>query len=528
MIFPQLNSLDVNKSLVGVFGGLNETEITAENEFSDMKNISSDMYPGLTIRKERGSLIKKITKPNGLFWKNGLIYIDGTSLYYDGTLMGSVEDSKKKLVGMGAYVCIWPDKVVLNTKTKALTKIEASWTQSGTISVAPVSEGSTYVKISSTGIGKNFSRYDAVNLDGFTTFKDQLNVPKVIKEISDDYIVIIATQSDGSALTSFSQSSGVTVKRSCPDMDYICEFNNRLWGCSSENHEIYASKLGDPLNWNAFEQISTDSYAVSIGSDGDFTGCLSHKGYVVFFKENYIHTIYGTKPSNFTIDTVEARGPMKGCEDSLTRVDEAVFYAARNAICMYQGSTPEPISDKLTISYKAAVAGQYNSKYYISLEDQDNNWHLYVYDSRRSSLYETSLWCKEDSLRMLFTCFAEGKLYYIDSDGNLETMEGTDYENQLEWLLTSGTMEEKSLNRKKLHKMQLSIDLDRDSLLEIYLKYDDWDEWKLIKTIIADERKSYLIPISLRRCDHYRYKLHGFGRFRLYGMSRTVESGSDR
>ncbi len=96
MIFPQLNSLDVNKSLVGVFGGLNETEITAENEFSDMKNISSDMYPGLTIRKERGSLIKKITKPNGLFWKNGLIYVDGTSLFMMVPLWGPLKIRKRK------------------------------------------------------------------------------------------------------------------------------------------------------------------------------------------------------------------------------------------------------------------------------------------------------------------------------------------------------------------------------------------------------------------------------------------------
>lgn len=32
-------------------------------------------------------------------------------------------------------------------------------------------------------------------------------------------------------------------------------------------------------NWNCFEGIATDSYAASVGSDGDFTGCIGHMGY---------------------------------------------------------------------------------------------------------------------------------------------------------------------------------------------------------------------------------------------------------
>ena len=528
MNFPQLNSVTVNKNTIGTFYGLNEQDITGEQEFSDMQNITSDLYPGLSMRKARGEVIKTLTKPNGLFYKNGLVYVDGTDLYYKGTKVGTVEDSEKKMVGMGAYVCIWPDKVVYNTADNTLKKIEASYTQSGDITVAPVSTGSTYVKISGTGIGKNFSRNDAVVLSGFTTYPDQLNVSKVIKEISDDYIVVIATTSDGEALASFTQGSGVTVKRTCPDMDFICEHNNRLWGCSSKNHEIYASKLGDPLNWNAFESISTDSYALSIGSDGDFTGCLAHQGYVVFFKEDYIHTIYGTKPSNFTLDTIQARGPVKGCEKSLTHVDESVFYVARNAVMMFQGSTPAPISDKLKMDVIEATAGQFNSKYYVSAKDSEGVWHLYVYDVRRSSETEQSLWYKEDNLHMLFTAFGEGKLYLIDEKGTLETISQDTYEKNGEWNLVSGIQEDGSINRKKLHKMQFYIELDKGTLFEVYLKYRDEVEWLRVAHLTATKRDTYLVPVPLRRAGNYQYRLHGYGRFKLFALSKTVEAGSDR
>ena len=66
-----------------------------------------------------------------------------------------------------------------------------------------------------------------------------------------------------------------------PELDFLCENENRLWGCKGDT--IYASKLGDPFNWNVFDGVSTDSYAVDVGSAGDFTGCFAYRGYPVFF-----------------------------------------------------------------------------------------------------------------------------------------------------------------------------------------------------------------------------------------------------
>ncbi|HBP24548.1 MAG TPA: hypothetical protein DD632_03775 [Oribacterium sp.] len=528
MKLPNLSSINVSKTSVGVFLGLNETEIMKDAEFSEMKNISSDMYPGITCRKKRGDVLKKLSHPHGLFWKNGLLYIDGEELYYKDEKVGTVEDSDKKIVGMGAYVCIWPDKVVFNTNDRTLNQIEASWAQSAAATIAPVSAGSTYVKIQSTGIGKNFDRYDAVNLSGFTSYGDYLNVSKVIQEKDDDYIVVIATDGDGAALKNFTQNSGISAKRSCPDMDFICEFNNRLWGCSSKNHEIYASKLGDPLNWNSFEGISTDSYAVSIGSDGDFTGMIAHQGYVVAFKEDHIHTIYGTKPSNFTLDTIEARGPMKGCEKSLCHVNETVFYAARNAIVSFEGSTPEPVSDKLRIRYKEASGNQYDSKYFISLKDEKDTWHLYVYDTRRSSQYNSELWYEEDDLELRFSCYAEGKLYLIDQNGNLRTLYEDEEERLIDWNLVSGYLEEGSMNKKKVHRMQLNLELVPNASVELLVRYDNSPLWVRMASITADRRGSYQIPIRLKRAERYQYMLRGKGKFKLYGMTRIVEQGSER
>lgn len=520
MRLPQLQNVAYGKTTVGDFRGLNEQEITNANEFADMENLSSDMYPGLTIRHSRGSVLHSLTKPNGLYWKNKLFYVDGTKMYYDGTQIGTCTDNKKKLVGMGAYICIFPDKKVYNTSTGALTSIEASW--NGSVTGAPVSTGSTFIKINGSGIGNNFNAGDAVKFTNVNV-SSLNNTTKIIQEKGTDYIVII----DSEITASFSDSS-ITVARQCPDFDFVCEFNNRLWACSNTNHEIYASKLGDPLNWNAFEGLSTDSYALTIGSDGDFTGCLSHQGYVVFFKEDYIHTIYGTKPSNFQLDTTQARGPMKGCEDSLCRVDETVYYASRKGICSFQGSIPESISDKLTIKYTKAVANQYNHKLYMSLFD-GTEWHMYVYDAARSRRYNMELWHKEDDLQMQMTAYGDGKLYIVDGENKIRTIcDDESYDANIEWYAESGIIEEGSLDRKKVHKIQFNVELDKNNLFEVYVKYDNSDEWIRVYSLMKTEKTTRVIPLRIGRCWHYRYKLHGIGRFKLFGLSRAVEYGSDK
>lgn len=521
MRLPEI--IDVTKQTVniGVFGGINQTDITVDNEFSVARNISSDMFPGIVTSKERGEIIRKLDRPNGLYWKNGICYVDGSGFYYKNERCMDVSDSEKQIIGMGAYIIVWPDKKVYNTATGEVKSVEVSYVQSGSISVAPVSSGSTFIKITGTGIGKPFERFDSVMISGFTQYGEKLNVSKTIQEKADNYIVVLAA-----GVGSFTQGSGVKVKRTAPDMDYICEFNNRLWGCSSKNHEIYACKLGDPLNWNSFEGISTDSYAVSIGSDGDFTGCIPHQGYVVFFKEDVIHTVYGTKPSNFQIDTILMRGVAKGCEKSLCRVDETIYYAARKDICAFEGSIPEKISNKLTMRYTEARANQYESKLMLSLKDTSGNWHLYVYDADKSQRNNTELWYEEDEAEICYSVFAEGKLYIIDGENNLREI----YKEQRfrDWELVSGKLEEGMLTKKKVHKIRLNIDLQQGSLFELYVRYDGEAIWRRVKTIIADERKTYVIPLKLKRCGYYEIRMRGVGECKIFGMQKIIESGSDR
>ncbi len=103
---------------VGNFLGLNTGTVIQENEFADMKNMSSRDFPAISTRRPRGGIIRTLGKPHGLHYKNGLAYVDGTGLYYKDGKIADVTDTDKQIIGIGAYLVVFPDKVMYNTSTR--------------------------------------------------------------------------------------------------------------------------------------------------------------------------------------------------------------------------------------------------------------------------------------------------------------------------------------------------------------------------------------------------------------------------
>lgn len=500
---------------IGQFLGLNKSLIINENEFADMQNMSSDRFPAICTRRPRGAVMKTLGKPHGLFHKNGLAYVDGTKLYYKDQAVADVTDTDKIMVGIGAYIVIWPDKIMYNTADGTVTPLEVTWTQSATATFSLTTAGSTMVKISSTGIGKAFQRYDAVTISGCTNAA--FNRTTVIQEKEDNYIVVI-----GDLSATFTQASGLTLKRTVPDMDYVCESENRLWGCSSANHEIYASKLGDPTNWQAFEGISTDSYAVTVGSDGDFTGCISHLGYVLFFKGDTIHKVFGSKPSNYQVTTsTPMRGVAKGCERTICIVNETLLYVSRDDVCSFDGAQPESIGVAVkSLGFDTGVASHYNGKYYASLRDSAGSWGLYVYDLGKG------LWHKEDSLHALYMAYGEGELYCIDEHGNLFTITG-DRQETIPWSIESGDLIEGSVEYKHVKRLMYNMIIAPGAEVNAYIRYDDDPDWKKINTFTGKSYRTHIMTVVPGRCQRYRIRLDGIGDVTLIALGKVIGQGSE-
>lgn len=397
----------------------------------------------------------------------------------------------------------------------------------------------TYVKISAPNIASNFKQYDAVKISGMPVdnvpqLKDLEGKVSVLWDAhhdednpSNDYIVVI-----GFIDEVVTYETELRIERRMPKMDFIIESENRLLGCrygeSNEGtvvNEIYASKLGDFKNWNCFMGLSTDSYAASCGTDGQFTGAITHMGYPLFFKENCVHKVYGNYPANFSIQTTACRGVQKGSSKSLAIVNETLYYKSKNAVCAYDGSLPIEISYVFgDVLYSDAVACGHGNKYYISMKDTLGEHNLFVYDTSKG------LWHKEDDLAVKDFCSCRNELYYIPKDSaDIKTMfgSGTINDDPIKWMAESGVIGMYTPNKKYISRINVRMSLNIGSKVYFYAQYDSGGEWELLSTMIGTSLRSFSVPIRPRRCDHFRLRIEGEGEAKIFSIVKTLEEGSD-
>ena len=387
----------------------------------------------------------------------------------------------------------------------------------------------TYIKIACQGIDAKFEQYDGVTISGIVDDELQdLNASHVIWAKGDGYIVVIGMLDE--EVTQSVDVGVISVDRKMPIMDFIIESGNRLYGCrygEAANgevvNEIYASKLGDFKNWNCYMSISTDSWVGGVGTDGQFTGAITHMGYPLFFKENCVHKVYGNYPANFQIQTTACRGVQKDCHRSMAIVNEILFYKSRSGVCAYDGSLPTEVSYALGNEvYSKAVGGSHGNKYYISMKDVIGKHNLFVYDTAKG------MWHKEDDLQVDSFCSCRGELYAI-SKGKIITMLGSGAKDKedVEWMVQTGEIGITSPDMKYISRLTLRMSMDIGAEATIYAQYDFSEEWEIQCVLTSTNLRSFSIPIRPKRCDYMKLRIEGKGKVNIYSITKTIEQGSD-
>jgi hypothetical protein len=592
MKYPKLREIPMGREFVDVFKGYNHNLRIGSGEFYDMTNLSSDNYPVLSTRQPRGICV---TNPENLAMQgmivsqDSLCYVKDDDFVINGyhVPMGLSEDTEPKtLIAMGSYVIIMPDKKYVNTTKNAdgeydWDTVDAIVKTTGEVtfqlcnsdglayqnydkqdeppsnprnsklwidtSVTPnqlkrYSSATatwntitpTYIKITHEDLGTKFYANDVVRISGVEVdgLYNLESSDTTIHARGENFIVV-----NGFVSGQETQAQPLTVERRMPDMDFVVESDNRLWGCKygkASNgefvNEIYASKLGDFKNWNCFNGISTDSYVASVGTDGPFTGAITHLGYPLFFKENCVHKVYGNYPANYQIQTTACRGVQKGCSKSLAIVNEILYYKARSAVCAYDGSLPVEISSSLgEMSYRSAVAGFLGNKYYISMMDELNKYHLFVYDTTKG------MWHREDDTQAKDFCNCRGYLYYIDyGDNTIKMVKDSGNINvsisdptPIKWSAVTGIIGTDSPDKKYISRLDVRMSLDVNTRVMFFIEYDSSGEWEHLFTMTGTNLGSFSVPIRPKRCDHMRIKIIGTGNAKVFSICKTIEQGSD-
>lgn len=396
-----------------------------------------------------------------------------------------------------------------------------------------------YIKISIPGakLTERFTTNDAVWLN--TTLPD-INEGSLIKAIGDDYIVVVG-------FMDVAQNSEVTddiwtlkIQRKIPELDMVCVSNNRVWGCHYGNdyegnvtNEIYASRLGDFKNWYTYAGLSTDSYSLSVGEPGEWTGCINYQGYPTFFKEGCVMKIYGDYPSQYQLTTHTCRGVQKGSEKSLAVVNEYLVYKSVSDVCIYDGSSPTGISSAFGrgTQYYNAVAAGCLGKYYISMEDYLGRTFNAVYDMDRG------YWTKNDGKVKYsqFTQTESGQIYGTDGtrifgigvNDNIVFHSQLPYEDEVKWMAETGDMGFDQPDYKYVNSISIRAYLPFKSEITLQLRVDD-EDWQDLGTYRGTGQTKVIHVCRFPdRCDHYKIRMSGHGKVRIYSLTRTYETASE-
>lgn len=573
MYLPALKSVSKRTESVVRWLGYNQNDAPAEGSFYDCQNISTDLYPLLTVRggrRELGSLpgYEVCVRDGVVYWTDGAALYKGMGLGYDNRVQVAAltrgQGERRRIIAMGAWIIVFPDGVRYNTESGAVDSLSVDNSATGvkltlckydrteytdyvTSAEAPedttkiwmdtgttphvlkmystsakdwVSVGTTYVLMTATGLGKGLAVYDTVNVEMNGSDLPEGLSGDMIVYAADDNSVMVAGILDEAMTVGY-----VQVQRELPELDFITECNNRLWGCSSKTNELRACKLGDPTNWNSYMGLNTDSYAVTVGAPGRFTGAITFLGYVLFFKEDCLLKLFGTKPSNYQISQTNCRGVQQGSEGSLVIVNETLYYKSPVDVVSYDGGLPSSISEALgPARYRDATAGCVGGKYYICMYTAMGNPRIFCYDVNHG------LWSREDDEQISKFFEVNGTGYMLHKNKTVYQMLPAGQSAEAGKGLTNGWWAETGmigigeLNAKYLSGFQLRVWLPEGSVLVVMVRYDDGD-WITVRRVLGSKNAAVALPVVLHRCDHAALRLTGEGPFKLFNMNKIMQVG---
>ncbi len=527
------NNAKQKEIFLNSFAGLNRKEYAKENEFADMKNLSSDKFPYISVRKSRDKC-SNLKQLYGMITDNN-VYATYCNPYDD-----------KCVVRFNGKTLVLPDEnlgdgFTLSGKNRS---VHASTTVSG----------STIKNVLSLDVGtwdSFFKVGDRISISGSENYTYQLNGNKIpydstIDTIDDEnvegvnvyqMVSCVVEEIDGKAMTVgcynkngdpvqliYSYNSNfinVTIKHLIPKITNACVSNNRIFGVTESGKYIYACKLGDYKRWYTYEGISTDSWFGQVGTEGGFTGIVEFNGSVIAFKRDYIYKIYGDNPKNFTIQKQSS----DGCIDkkSIVELNGRLYFLSQNGFCVYSGGYPTVISEVLNKRYTNAVGGTDGRKIYFYAMTISGEKGLLVYDTM------LNMWHKEDADNTI-SCFFRynGELYFVqDTDNGIYKINGSGYSS--DWYFKTPQYNTMGMKYTKLSEVIIYASTDSTSpcSMNVYVLYDGASDGQKVDcgSFTLEPNITQRIPIKINPCFSYSLAADGSGPVIIKGIEHIYTAG---
>lgn len=545
MILPKLYAKENSKAMLKVFSGLDRRDKVSDSALSDMTNMSPKAIPALTAREPRKHIAEvsgtaQICTPEYTGGElNSFTGVCDRYFYYKGTrISGQLSEGEKSIADFNGKICIFPDKVYYdytisgtNDELKSMEKTVTVQNASFRSSVNEMTgEYSAYISASGASFNQRFSIGDSIVISGCQAEENNTKVIDTRHSYAPDGAIVSAIVDSVTAtklnlllydkngkkigFKNASESGSVTLKISIPDMEHICVHNNRLWGAGTSGEYVYASKLGDCMNFNSFQGLASDSWYASVATGGEFTGICSYRTAVVAFKRNYIHHIYGDSPTNFSMP----KQTFGGCIDgkSICETGGVLYYLSQNGFFAYSGGEPYDISPQLNKQYTSCAAGTDGRYYYAAARDKNGNCDVLVYTP------ETDIWVREDDTPFEAFCTYNGSVYGT-ADGDMWKLDGGD--ESFSWCTVSKRFTYDETEHKGLSCMWLRMELKAGTTVRASIAFDNGDFESCAEISGKSGFLVCRVPIRFKKCDSFRIMLDGEGDIVIHDIEITSHNG---
>ena len=500
MKLPYLHTGSRLTAMTDRVGGLCLTEAYTGGRLESGLHLSFDDYPGLGVRKPPRT-IGNYEDPQALFAGQRLLVIQNGRVRWGEDDLGQVAEGPKQLAAVNKYILIFPDKKYVDTEAGVLGEMEVSCTVEG----AAFSGGT----VTAEDTPWPFRVGDAVAIEG-------------CRSVPANNRTLIVRQAEAGVLTfddnAFepAEEASVTLTRKVPDLEVVCESGNRLWGCAGNT--IYGSKLGDPLNFFVYDGLSTDSYALAVSGEEPFTGCAPYGAYILFFREQTAHKLYGTRPANYQLMTVHIPGVRRGAAATLWNDSEVLYYLGAQGVYAYGGGVPELLSADLgPITGDYPCGGAWMGKYYLSA-CVGGREGIYTFDARLQGWLP---WGEGSALSM---AVQDGMIYLLMADGALLAASGG--EDREDWMAAFRPLRDGTGRNSRCTSFAIDASPAPGAWFAVEIRSGEgtWQRIALFDSRVQGPRPVRLPP---NRGMRLQIRLVGHGPCRIRSIERRFRMGSD-
>ena len=122
----------------------------------------------------------------------------------------------------------------------------------------------------------------------------------------------------------------------------------------------------------------------------------------------------------------------------------------------------------------------------------------------------------------------DGALLMAVNDGYL-AYSSEDGSEVVDYMLETGEIGFSTPDRKYICRMDIRVLLDFKSRFNLWIQYDTDGVWRELERLVGINPvpKTETVHIMPVRCDHFKLKVTGKGKFKLYGIARVLESSED-